>query len=385
MENPLHNLKNEAAKMAMTPAEKSAMKARIFGMPSPHAAPKQSPYFMFSFQFIQARVLAPAMVLLVVFVGAGTAGAAQGSLPGDFLYPVKVSINETVEIALATTPVAKAEVSAKLAERRVEEAETLAAQGELTEETGHALAANFEVHAENAHELADQVETQDPAAAVELRTNLESSLSAHSAILATLGGGTAENQEGAGAVAAKVAARTIASAIPANAPAALMRSAKVAPEATTMMAMSVTVATDTATGTDTVSLENDMIADAPMPQDPEEEQRAAKLQKRAASALAGARARFDAGKENIDPTAVTQVSGEFASLNRLMEQGSTTLAEGDFSQAANIFTEALRKSIKLDVLLKAQSKIERNIITPVLEQNAIVEASTEEAYVVPEN
>ncbi|MDB5225246.1 MAG: hypothetical protein JWL87_198 [Candidatus Adlerbacteria bacterium] len=378
MENPLHNLKNEAAKLAMTPAEKSAMKARIFGAPSPQAAPKQSPYFIFSFQFVQARVLAPAMVLLVVFVGASTAGAAQGSLPGDFLYPIKVSINETVEIALATTPVAKAEVSAKLAERRVEEAETLAAQGELTAETGHALAANFEVHAENAKTLAAEVEAEDPAAATELRTNLESSLSAHSAILATLGGGTQANQDGAGAVAAKIASRTIASALPANAPAALMRSAKVAEpaEVTTMMAMSVTVATDTATDTDaTVSLENDMIEE--VPGSPEEEQRAAKLEMRAADALAAARVRFDAGKEKIDPTAITAVSGEFVGINRLMEQGSTTLAEGRYAEASDLFAEALRKSIKLDVLLKAQSKIDRNIITPVLEQSLIVDTVIE--------
>ncbi len=108
----MENLKHEAKKIGLTPAEKQAMRLAIF------PAPAASPYFHFNFQFIQTRILAP---LAVVFlIGGGTAAAAEGALPGDALYAVKIYVNEEVVQALAQSPVAKAEVHASLAERRVE-------------------------------------------------------------------------------------------------------------------------------------------------------------------------------------------------------------------------------------------------------------------------
>jgi hypothetical protein len=341
----LNNLHQEAQKLRMTPAEKSAMKMRVFGVPAASSAP--SPYFFFNYQFINARVLAPLAVLIVVFAGAGTAAAAEGSLPGDLLYPVKVSVNETVEIALATTPVARAEVSQKLAERRVEEAEVLAVRGELTAQTGQALAANFEEHAQSAQALADEVETRDPATARELRTKLDSSLAAHGAILATLAGGSTQNQEGADAVAVSVLARTepesgAAKAAPAN--------------QATAMSITADSAIKSDTGSGTLGAEE-----------------AAALQARAAAALADAHVLFDAQKGTLGADAVTRVSGEFVDIENLMDEASTTLSEGHYPRAIERFTEVIRKSIKLGVLLKAQSKFERNIITPVFEQKLIRE------------
>jgi len=355
----LNNLKQEAYKLRLTPEEKQAMRRQIFGVPT--TAPNPSPYFFFSYQFIHARVLAPAMVLLVVFVGAGTAAAAQGSLPGDFLYPVKVSINESIEVALATTPVARAEVSAKVALRRVEEAEALAAKGTLTPETGEALAANFEEHAQDAHESAQEVEAEDPAAATELRTNLDSSLSAHGAILATLSGGTsASNQEGTDAVAARVLARV-------DATPGFMRAAKVVEPQATMLI----VATDASSTEDTtVSLEDDMIEAT---EDVVQAKATVELQGRAGEAMASARERFDANKKNLSSATITRVSGEFADVDRLLGEGSTTLARFEYAEATEQFTEALKKSVRLNVLLKAQNKIERDIITPILDADDILD------------
>ena len=378
----LNNLKTESAKLRLTPQEKNAMKARIFGMPSPaQISPKQSPYFIFSFQFMQARILAPLAVVLVVFAGGGTAAAAQGALPGDVLYPVKISVNEAVEAALATTPVARAEVSVKHTVRRVEEAEVLAARGELTAETGEKLAATFEVHAQSASELADKVEAEDPAAAESLRTKLESSLSAHGEILAMLTvGGAAANQEGTGAVAARVLSRTIASARPAVAPIA-MRAAKTAPASTepTAMSMSLSVASDTATSaqaTATVAPEADMaIGDEQGEEEREREQSAIRIRIRAIEQVAAARAQFDDNKDDLPGSAITQVSGEFAAIEQLMELGSTTLATGHFTEAQNDYAEALRRAVKIDVLLRAQTRLQQNIISPILERNVQVDST----------
>lgn len=382
-----NNLKNESGKLRMTPAEKTAMKARIFGMPAPaHLAPKQpvpgkaegSPYFIFTYQFMQARVLAPLAVVLVVFVGAGTAAAAHSSLPGDMLYRVKLSINEPVEIALATTPVAKAQVQARQAVRRVEEAEVLASRGELTPQGGEALAANFEAHAQSASELVGEVEAEDPAAAESLRAKLGSSLEAHGAILATLTvGGARANQEGAGAVAARVLARADSG----ERAAATMRVAKApAPASAQTMTMSLSVASDTAASAEAeaagaVSLEADVVERASLRA--QDEGAAQRLKARAERALVEAREQFEDSKAELAGSAITQVSGEFAAIEQLVELGSTTFATRHYAEARGDFTEALKRAIKLQVLLGVQSKLQQNIISPILEKTLETDSSSE--------
>lgn len=375
----MDNLKQEAYKLRMTPEEKLAMKASVFGAPAPASiAAQPSSYFQFNFQFLHTRVLVPAFAVVLVFGGVGTAAAAQGTLPGDLLYPVKLSVNEGVELALATSPKARAEVSAKLAERRVEEAETLAAQGKLNAAVGEELAANFEEHAQNADEQVDAIEAQDPVAAVELRTKLDSSLLAHGEILATLTvGGAKENQEGTGVVAARVLARTSASPRVAYAPATL-RTAKGAPAAAETMTLM--VASDTATGseaTGTLSLEGDMIEERSLDIDMGNEQAALRAQARARETFARLRALFEDSKADLSAAAVTQVSGELVAIEVQMELGSTTLMSGHFDEAQGDYAEALARATKLYVLLKAQARIEQNIISPILEQNVHVDPTLE--------
>ena len=144
----LRNIQSEAEKIRLRSAEKSAMRASIFGTPTPVVLHRSS------YVFLSPRYLVPLFVVLVVFIGGGTTSAAQGALPGDLLYPVKVSINEKVEVALAPTPAAKAEVQVRLAERRVEEAQKLSSQGRLNKKTAKILSDDFDEHAAQAVALA---------------------------------------------------------------------------------------------------------------------------------------------------------------------------------------------------------------------------------------
>lgn len=87
-------------------------------------------------RFSLARPLsALAAVLGISVIGAGTAAAAENSLPGDTLYPIKVGITEPLRGALAISPEAKAEWAIDRAERRINEINTLAARGSLDEKT----------------------------------------------------------------------------------------------------------------------------------------------------------------------------------------------------------------------------------------------------------
>ncbi len=81
--------------------------------------------------FARLHPLALSLVLALT-VGTGTSYAAEGALPGDTLYPVKIRVNESVQGALAVSDEAKVAWHATRVERRLAEAEALASRGRLT-------------------------------------------------------------------------------------------------------------------------------------------------------------------------------------------------------------------------------------------------------------
>lgn len=67
-------------------------------------------------------------------MGSSVSFAAEGTLPGDILYPVKIYVNESVLGAVAVTQKAKAEWGIALVERRLEEIEKLAVTPSISPE-----------------------------------------------------------------------------------------------------------------------------------------------------------------------------------------------------------------------------------------------------------
>ncbi len=115
---------------------------------------------------------------------AGMSYAAEGSVPGDTLYPVKVKVNEEVRAALLTNSKDKAHWEAARAERRLAEAEALATRGKLKKEASAKLAVQFRGHAEKAQKQLAVLRTEtNTDAADEVSTHLEVSLRAHGKIL----------------------------------------------------------------------------------------------------------------------------------------------------------------------------------------------------------
>ena len=163
----LNNLKHEADKIRLTSAEKSAMRAQIFGSPSPVAV-KRSPYVFMSYHMRMSL----AGLLLFVLAGTSTVSAAQGALPGDLLYPVKVSINEKVEVALAPTQAARAQVQVRLAERRGDEARELSVRGRLDEKTAKILTDDFDEHSAQALALVEPDEQEAASAPAQAVTTM---------------------------------------------------------------------------------------------------------------------------------------------------------------------------------------------------------------------
>jgi hypothetical protein len=135
-------------------------------------------------------------IIIALLLGGGTSFAAEGALPGDVLYPIKVYVNENAQELAAVSDKAEAKVQAKLAERRLEEAEKLAVEGRLNAETSADLKLRFEEHAEKSKEHRSKVEDGDDAEeAAEINSDIEVSLKMHQKLLEDIGGGDQRTED----------------------------------------------------------------------------------------------------------------------------------------------------------------------------------------------
>ncbi len=126
----------------------------------------------------------PIAIILALLLSGSASYAAEGSMPGDLLYPVKVGINEKVGSALAVSAESKAALEAKFAERRLSEAANLAVENKLTADNSAKLSNDFAGHADSAVAETRKLEKQDASAAIGFASNFESNLVAHEALLA---------------------------------------------------------------------------------------------------------------------------------------------------------------------------------------------------------
>ena len=90
------------------------------------ATPKRRPFFGWLPRWATAVII----VLIVLLAGGGTAVAASNSMPDNFLYPVKLAI-EQVQLALTPSQLAKANLCAEFADRRVDEIIYMADKGDV--------------------------------------------------------------------------------------------------------------------------------------------------------------------------------------------------------------------------------------------------------------
>jgi hypothetical protein len=108
--------------------------------------------------------LAIVITFALVFVGGwGTVYAAQGSLPNDFLYPVKLATEE-FRLTLTSDPVDRVSLLTTYTDRRIEEASSLVSMGKpIPEEVPNMVEAQLE----EIFTLAASMDTEDMTAALE--------------------------------------------------------------------------------------------------------------------------------------------------------------------------------------------------------------------------
>lgn len=129
----------------------------------------------------------PILIAILLLVSGGASFAAEKSLPGDALYPVKVYVNEEVRGWATLSEEAKANWDAALANRRLNEAEQLASESRLDAETRAQLEANFQAHSDRVQARIEKFEDKKADRAAEIISNFNTSLNAHEQILLSIG------------------------------------------------------------------------------------------------------------------------------------------------------------------------------------------------------
>ena len=164
------------AHMQQHPVGEDALVRRMLhGGSSFDARPKVSPPL---FRF------APVLAMVVLLAGAGGASfAAEGSVPGDLLYPVKIHVNESVRTVMLRHPEEKIAWEAERVERRMKEAEKLAARGALDAKKSAQLSTSVTKHSEALVTHIKDIETNNRLAASDARVDAAITLRTHDEVL----------------------------------------------------------------------------------------------------------------------------------------------------------------------------------------------------------
>jgi hypothetical protein len=191
MEQDIQKMHTALRTISLAPDEKAAIRSGLSLFMAEHPLPAQisvpSPYAErwirspFHTASLHTFRLVYVGLLIAVMIGGGVAAAAEGSLPGDTLYKMKVNVNEEVRAAVTISPIAKASWDATRAERRLEEAETLAVEGRLDATTTEELTARFEEHAAKSVDRASK--STDTSVKAAVHSELEAKLEAHTIVI----------------------------------------------------------------------------------------------------------------------------------------------------------------------------------------------------------
>lgn len=176
----------------MTAAEKRELKARVVSYMEYHprretvAAQKAAAYIEsqpYTLISIHNRMVQAAFGVFAVFVFIVIPAVAERAVPGDVLYPIKVSINEEVRSTLTFDATEKIEWETERLERRISEVRLLAEEGKLTEETEARAVEAVKAHAEAAQGEINKLKESDVDAATLAEVEFGSALEVQTAVL----------------------------------------------------------------------------------------------------------------------------------------------------------------------------------------------------------
>jgi hypothetical protein len=386
MKEPLHNLKKEALLLKLSSTEKAALHAALINAmhtgeeeePASRATP--SPFF-FAPQFAGAFA-----ALLLVLMG-GTAYAAKGSVPGDFLYMIKTNVNEPIEGALSVSVESKIKFHSEVAQTRLEEAEVLASQNRLDASTTEKLESDIDLHLSQRDTLAQALDEKNPGASASVVNESNSSISAHGDVLAVLGAESKSTttRDNSDVIASRARlANASRSGSPMMFAVAAKSAAAVAPMAATPKPTAVTlsieaVADSTSTQEEgntqsSSSLEANGSAQmkgsaARSAHDSYDKNAALALQKRATTSLESLMHSANATQDKVSASVAAKLNARLAKISALVAQGNAAVESGDFDEAKDSFSRALDKTATLSTFIAANVRFDNGLLGNLLDNN----------------
>lgn len=217
MENIIKQLKKGSRHARLSAAEKADMKnallryvkanpvqietVQTLGVPSPFSISNFrniKSYFVFARTSRESRLSrtllasrnkksVSILVIAGILLGSSVSFAAENTVPGDMLYPIKLHVNETVRGVMAVTPKAKAALAVSLVERRLEEVEKLASTPDAQPEAKKIAEKNLERYAERVKgRIAKFEKDEDKEDALETASNLSNTFNTHTQVLVDL-------------------------------------------------------------------------------------------------------------------------------------------------------------------------------------------------------
>lgn len=191
MRNLLKQFKKGSREVRLTVEEKSAMRQALlkFARENPvvHTSrAKNSRTVVSPYSFMRKargfKVLS-ATVIGGILIGGTVSFAAEGSLPGNVLYPVKTEVNERVRGVMAVTPHAKAGWDIRLVERRLSEMKEVGLIETVPLETKEAARKNVKKYTERAQKRIVELDDNDDEEALVIAENLARILQSHESML----------------------------------------------------------------------------------------------------------------------------------------------------------------------------------------------------------
>jgi|GEM_PF-1804707 len=369
--NPLTKLKNEAQQIRLSENEKAIMRAQIFGLPSP-IAPQKSPYVTAShYSWFSARFVTAMAAFLIVALGGGTVYASQAALPGDALYTVKVSVAEPVRTALAFSDEAKLSIHTDIAEERLEEAQALAAEGRLSADAAAQIETSLETHVKEVETLALKVEEVNPEIAGEVSATLEAALSVNSAILASLGDESDDNdtKQNSRSLANKAQsriayARNVGGMGDASEAMTLIAPGAESPDPAAFMVTNTTTTQDASVSAKMAPALAPVAATATEAQIKLSDQ----YEKKAEKAVSDVKASFAKLKPSYAANTAARITFELDSLTERLKTGDEMEAMGDYAATKDLYMQVYKDAIALATFLRAEQKFNKKILNALLDE-----------------
>ena len=343
-------IKKVAAPLSLSQTDRDGMRsllqeyAAMKPVRDPAVLQKPQTMFMDTLLAYLRRPMGVVMALLLIFIlsSGGVAYAAERTLPGDTLYPIKVDVLEPLQVALATTPEAKASLRMTFAEHRVSEAAILSHEGKLSTSTEAALITNFTINANAAATQVALARTNHPVTADLLTAGFATQLATYGSVLSLLNSSSTNNTSQFQAV--------------------------LQTQVTSLLETPTNSEVQNATSSNSVPKQKPVLLDKGV----------LDLRDATDAALNASATIIGTNSSALDASSSAYARSELLRASALAEQGRTLLEQHDEAGASAAFRDSLSITTRLDVLTRAASSLGIPALIPNLtsSETSAAQAST---------